>query len=75
MLRVGEGEERMRGRSTEGEADARAWDACARIIILMRFTENSTKCGGRGGRIWGRPHDAEKTALEGNKGGFFFLFT
>lgn len=28
----------MRGRSTEGEADARAFDAGAPIIILMRFT-------------------------------------
>lgn len=46
MLWVGEREERMRGRSTEGEADAQALDACAGIITLMRFTESDTKCGG-----------------------------
>lgn len=47
-------------RSTEGEADACASDACARIIILMRFTESGTKCTGRGGRIWEIPHDRKK---------------
>lgn len=50
-----------RGRSTEGEADARALDACVQIIILMRFTETGTKCRGRGGGgIWEIPHDTKK---------------
>lgn len=35
-------------RSTEGEADAGASDACVQIITLMRFVESGTKRGGRG---------------------------
>lgn len=37
-----------------------ALDSCAPVIILMRFTERGTKCGGCGDRIWGRPHDTER---------------
>lgn len=43
-----EGEREAGRRSTEGEADAGASDACVQIITLMRFVESGTKRRGRG---------------------------
>lgn len=49
---MGKKGKKVRGR--QGEVNRRrgrccASDACARIIILMRFTKSGTKCRGRGG--------------------------
>lgn len=78
MLWVGEGEERMRGRKREVNR-RRGRCSCLGCLCTNNYPdeihrEQHKMRRKRRSRIWGRPHDAETTELEGNKGRFFSIY-